>query len=123
MITMDFLFVSSIDLKTGITISVVGLGIIFLVLIILVIVFNRIPVLLKIPLRKKFLRSGKNGAAEECCKDISGETNAVITLALHLYMNELHDIESTVMTISRVSKRYSPWNSKIYGLRNFHFSK
>lgn len=50
-------------------------------------------------------------------EDIPGEVNAAIALALHLFRNQLHDMEDTVITIKKVSKAYSPWSSKIYGLR------
>lgn len=45
------------------------------------------------------------------------EINASIALAIHLYFSEKHDKESAVLTINRVAKLYSPWSSKIYGLR------
>jgi hypothetical protein len=48
--------------------------------------------------------------------DINGEVAAAISTALHLYKNEYHDFESTVLTINKVSKTYSPWSSKLYGL-------
>ena len=38
-------------------------------------------------------------------------------MAIHLYYSEMHDKENTVLTIDKVSKTYSPWSSKIYGLR------
>jgi len=50
-------------------------------------------------------------------KEISGEVFAAISMALHLYETEQHDFESTVLTINRAAKMYSPWSSKIYGLR------
>jgi ABC-type cobalt transport system substrate-binding protein len=28
-----------------------------------------------------------------------------------------HDVEETILTISRVKRSYSPWSSKIYTLR------
>ena len=57
-------------------------------------------------------------SAEKVTKnDDSGETHAAIGLAMHEYLNDSHDIESTVLTILRVTKSYSPWSSKIYGLR------
>ncbi|HAH59495.1 MAG TPA: phage tail protein, partial [Bacteroidales bacterium] len=31
---------------------------------------------------------------------------------------ELHDHEDAVLTIKKVARTYSPWSSKIYGLRN-----
>lgn len=49
--------------------------------------------------------------------EMSGEVNAAIAMALHLYQSELHDYENTVLTIQKVSRTYSPWSSKIYTLR------
>ncbi|HEY3391003.1 MAG TPA: hypothetical protein VGK38_15595 [Prolixibacteraceae bacterium] len=48
---------------------------------------------------------------------LSGEINAAIGMALYLYTNEIHDQEDPVITMIRVSRTYSPWSSKIYGLR------
>lgn len=48
-----------------------------------------------------------------------GEVTAAITMALYLHFNEIHDEESNVITIQRISKTYSPWSSKIYNMRNF----
>ncbi len=117
------LVVSPADLKLGLIITIVGMGVVFSALVILNIIFNQIPKLLKIQTRIKFRKAGKKNENEDCCADISGETNAAIALALHLYMNELHDMESNVMTIAKVSRRYSPWSSKIYGLRNLTYRK
>ena len=50
---------------------------------------------------------------------VSGEVNAAIAMTLYLYASELHDAENTVLTINKVSRTYSPWSSKIYGLRKF----
>jgi hypothetical protein len=50
---------------------------------------------------------------------VSGEVNAAIAMALYLYAVELHDAENTILTINKVSRTYSPWSSKIYGLRKF----
>ena len=49
--------------------------------------------------------------------DPSGEINAAIAMALYLYTSELHDQENPVITMIKVSRTYSPWSSKIYGLR------
>ena len=48
---------------------------------------------------------------------LSGEVNAAIAMALYLYSSEIHDQEDPVITMVRVSRTYSPWSSKIYGLR------
>lgn len=46
-----------------------------------------------------------------------GEVIAAISLALSEYFADKHDIEDTHLTIRRLQKSYSPWNSKIYNLR------
>lgn len=43
---------------------------------------------------------------------------AAIAMAMHLYF-DAHDEEPHVITIEEVEKRYSPWSSKIYNMRNF----
>ena len=48
----------------------------------------------------------------------SGEVIAAISLALSQHFGEGHDVEDTILTIRRMQKAYSPWNSKIYNLRN-----
>ena len=47
-----------------------------------------------------------------------GEVIAAISLALAEHFGEGHDVEDTILTIRRLQKAYSPWNSKIYNLRN-----
>jgi hypothetical protein len=47
----------------------------------------------------------------------SGEVFAAIGMAMHEFQDESHDVENTVLTILRVARIYSPWSSKIYGLR------
>ena len=46
----------------------------------------------------------------------SGEEIAAIVMALHDHL-DAHDRESTVLTINKVRRAYSPWSSKIYSLR------
>ena len=57
----------------------------------------------------------KTGASTE----MSGEVNAAIAMALFLYQKELHDTENTVITLKKVAHKYSPWSSKIYGLKKY----
>lgn len=47
----------------------------------------------------------------------SGEEIAAIALALNQHL-DAHDRESTILTINKVRRAYSPWSSKIYGLRS-----
>ena len=46
----------------------------------------------------------------------TGEEIAAIAMALYEHLNA-HDSENTVLTINKVKRAYSPWSSKIYGLR------
>ena len=47
----------------------------------------------------------------------SGEIFAAIATALYEMSDDNHDIEHTVLTIHKVQRTYSPWSSKLYGLR------
>ncbi len=48
----------------------------------------------------------------------SGEICAAIVFALNDYLKDEHDVENTILTITRVARTYSPWSSKIYTLRD-----
>ncbi len=97
------------------TLAFVGYVIVFAALFSLYLVFQFMPVLLKLITK---WRLNRIGVQEEIIDDltITGEVSAAISAALHLYFNEMHDDEKTVLTISKISKRYSPWSSKIYNV-------
>lgn len=118
-------------------IMLIGYLIVFLVLAVLYVVFANISQILQLSSKTKkvFLRSKKSliEAAEQTVgnghkkpaetkksdEPISGELNAAISAAIHLYVNEnYHDEESGSLTIEQVSRRYSPWSSKIYSVTN-----
>lgn len=46
-----------------------------------------------------------------------GEIIAAIGLAINLYLKDVHDNESLMLTMQRVMRPYSPWSSKIYSIR------
>jgi glutaconyl-CoA/methylmalonyl-CoA decarboxylase subunit delta len=48
--------------------------------------------------------------------ELAAEEIAVIGLALYSYYSDVHDHESNILTVKKISKLYSPWSSKIYGL-------
>jgi Na+-transporting methylmalonyl-CoA/oxaloacetate decarboxylase gamma subunit len=100
---------------TGGGMAIIAMSIVFSSLILLYFVVNAIS---KYMTREK---KGKTVSAEgqlDNTKDepISGEVNAAIALALKMYREQLHDMESFKLTIERVSRTYSPWSSKIHGL-------
>lgn len=98
------------------TIAVVGYVVVFVSLLLLYTVFNFLPKLLKLNFRKADKEELQSAKESRYAEDITGEMNAAIGTALHLYFNEMHDEENLTLTIERVSKRYSPWSSKIYGV-------
>ena len=50
-------------------------------------------------------------------QELNEEVVAAIGLAINLYLKDIHDYEQAVLTIHKVMRPYSPWSSKIYGLR------
>lgn len=95
-----------------------GYIIVFLALVGLSIFMIYFSKLLKVNLRKRLAASGHETSEDDSELDISGEVNAAIALALHKHFEEVHDFENTVITIQKVQRPYSPWSSKIYGLRH-----
>lgn len=102
------------------TIVVVGIGIVFLSLLIVYLFFRYVlTYILNFRLRSFARKKGIDPAEFHTAKTIhSGEVNAAIAMALYSYFNEIHDVESGVITIKRVSKNYSPWSSKLYNMKN-----
>ena len=108
-------------LDDGLVITVVGYVIVFLALVVLYFVFTYLARAMNFYIRKRLERQGKMTGKEEVAM-IPGDVSAAISLALYFYC-ELHDEESNVLTIERVSKNYSPWSSKIYSIRGFGINK
>jgi len=104
----------------GILMSIIGMGIVFTVLLMTYVIFSFTPKLFdkefKISFNKK--KVPVNTPEEKKEIGLSGEVSVAIATALYLYKNELHDEENAVLTIKKVTRSYSPWSSKIYGLRN-----
>lgn len=102
------------------TVVVVGIGIVFLSLLIVYWFFRYVlTFILNFRLKSFARKKGLDPADIQTAKTIqSGEVNAAIAMAIYSYFNELHDVESGVMTIKRVSRHYSPWSSKLYNMKN-----
>jgi hypothetical protein len=110
----------------GAGMTIIAMGVVFIALALLYFFFKMTARLLRLNIKKQLLArslirakagvpalTGENNSGLE----MTGEINAVIALTLFLYQTELHDAENTVLTINKVSRTYSPWSSKIYGLR------
>jgi Na+-transporting methylmalonyl-CoA/oxaloacetate decarboxylase gamma subunit len=103
----------------GIGMTFVGMAVVFLSLLLLYMLFYNITRALNYRIKLAQKKKGKTVETREVETELSGEVNAAISIALHLYMNEMHDRESAILTISKVARTYSPWSSKIYGLRQY----
>ena len=105
--------------KFGATMTITSMLVVFSALILLYIVFKIVG---KTSVR---IANRKNKNSEEVItkgtksisQEISGEVLSAIFMALHEEQNNVHDIEHTILTIDKINRRYSPWSSKIYGLR------
>lgn len=102
----------------GAIMSITAMSVVFISLIILYIVFKQIG---KYNIKKSRERStaANTMSGKPQVANVSAEIYAAIATAIHSYNtdNEAHDIENTILTISKVTKNYSPWSSKIYTLR------
>ncbi len=102
----------------GVGMAIIAMTVVFSSLIILYLVFRQIGLRFQTePKKKTIFKDGKHGEIVETYDEPSGDVYAAIGLALHMYTSELHDFEEAVLTINKVSRSYSPWSSKIYGLR------
>lgn len=105
--------------SNGFAMTLMAMGIVFSALIILSICFYIISSIGASVSRKqkaKALATDDTVAADEKHDDDSGEVIAAIAAALAEHL-DAHDRESTILTINKVRRAYSPWSSKIYNLR------
>lgn len=107
----------------GIGMAAIAMSVVFIALLMLYLVFKNLGNSFIKSEKKKALKENKpdESIKQESVKidvnSASGEHYAAIAIALYMYNNELHDQENTILTINKVSRNYSPWSSKIHGLR------
>lgn len=105
----------------GIGMAISAMSVVFLGLILLHICFKLIgKAAIKLRKRNAMIAhniTDKQEAKEKKLGEAPGEVIAAISMALHEAQGADHDVEETILTISRVKRSYSPWSSKIYTLR------
>ncbi len=105
----------------GIGMSISAMSVVFCGLILLYISFKIIGrVSVNLSKRNAMKAKGitdKQEAKEKKLGEAPGEIFAAIAMAMHEMQSDVHDVEDTVLTITRVKRSYSPWSSKIYTLR------
>lgn len=102
----------------ALVLALVGYLVVFAALVALIIVFNNLPRVLNFDFKRYFRKRVVEETSKKETVSVTGEVNAAVSAALFLFFSELHDEESGVITIKKISRRYSPWSSKIYGLRH-----
>ncbi len=105
-------------LTQGIIVAAIGYTVVFLSLVGLFLFFTYLAKVLALFNKPKCKHKNPNDCKENHKDIVTGEIGAAISTALHLYFNEQHDKESGLLTVKKISKRYSPWNSKIYNVMN-----
>lgn len=107
-------------LGQGVSIAIIGIGVVFLSLVLLFFFMKFFVRLLEVfkskseGMQKRTVISERTGKAP-----ISGEIVAAIAMAIQDSREEFHDLEQTIITLNRITRPYSPWSSKIHGIRRF----
>lgn len=107
--------------EVGIGMALTAMTVVFSGLILLYLVFKFVGnTAVKLGKRNAMKVHGitdKEEAKEKKLGQRSGEEFAAISMAMHEYFDDVHDIEDMIITINKVKRTYSPWSSKIYTLR------
>lgn len=72
---------------------------------------------------KKDKKASKVKPVSEGSSTANNELYAAIAAAVHLYNDELHDEEDTVITIQKVEREWTPWNAKYYNMNHYFNNK
>ncbi len=113
--------------SNGIGMSISAMSVVFCGLILLFIAFKVVgKASVSLSKRNAMKAKGitdKQEAKEKKLGEAPGEIFAAIAMAMHEMQSDVHDVEDTVLTITRVKRSYSPWSSKIYTLRETPLKK
>ena len=104
--------------SAGIGMSISAMSVVFCGLLLLFIAFKVVGKIAgNLSKRNAMKAKGIDKVEAKELSQAPGEVYAAISMALHEMQDEVHDVEETVLTITRVKRSYSPWSSKIYTLR------
>lgn len=105
--------------KNGFAMTLMAMAIVFSALLVLCLCFlaiSKIGGAIARKNKREAIGLTKEEAHEMHEDHDSGEEIAAIAMALRDHF-DAHDTESTILTINKVRRSYSPWSSKIYNLR------
>ena len=102
---------------TGLGMAFTVTGVAVLGLIVLFLLYRFLAIVALTMSAKRAMKA--SGVSKEEARDISEQSGAVYAaIAMAIYeATELHDDEQAILTIKNTARRYSPWSSKIYTLR------
>jgi sodium pump decarboxylase gamma subunit len=107
----------------GIGLTATAIAVVFLALVFIALIISGTGKLMAgMDDKKKDDKKKKGGAAVAAAAsaaDKEGEVYAAIATAIHLFNNELHDEEETVLTIQKVEREWTPWNAKYYNMNQY----
>ncbi|MEE4312722.1 MAG: OadG family protein [candidate division KSB1 bacterium] len=101
-------------MEQGIKIAILGVSIVFASLATMYLCMLLFVRLLEYTKSRKLMPETKRPGDDQ---RITGEVVTAIALALQLSREEFHDMEETIITMQRITRPYSPWSSKIHGIR------
>jgi Na+-transporting methylmalonyl-CoA/oxaloacetate decarboxylase gamma subunit len=101
----------------GIGMTITAMAVVFIGLILLYLCFKWVGKTAVSASKRRAQKASGAATPTDGNGDISGEVLAAISTALYELNEDAHDLENTVLTIQKVKRNYSPWSSKIYGLR------
>ena len=94
----------------------IGFALVFMVLVLLIFIMKGMGWVFTRQKKAAKVAAGVAVADDEHEAITDQEIAAAIITALKLYKSNLHDQESEMLTIHRITRAYSPWSSKIHGL-------
>ncbi len=101
---------------SGFGLTLVAMGVVLLALLCLYLIFHFIG-----RLSARSMAAGRQDRLETHPfkgADYNGSVAVAIALALHQYAEEAREEEEGYVTIQEVSRRYSPWGAKSFGVMN-----
>lgn len=108
----------------GIGLTAVAVSVVFIALICIALILTGSgKLIMGVEERKKNKtaqpKKGIKPVSEGSSASSEQEVIAAIAAAIHLYNDELHDEEDTVITIQKVEREWTPWNAKFYNMNQY----
>lgn len=104
--------------KSGAVMAIIAMSVVFTALVLIFLVlkaFGNFMIWFSGRKEKK-VEVAPAAPKKKSASDQVQEELAAVALAIKMYQEDLHIRESTVITINRASRVYSPWSSKIHGI-------